>query len=81
MIWLIAIGILIVLGIALYPVPGMIIHDKIYFAVIDGEGEKAIRLFDRYKWLLSKSDRYDLNKRILKLGGLTQYVMKENDGN
>ena len=81
MIWLVAIGILIVLGIALYPVPGMIIHDKIYFAVIDGDEEKAIRLFDRYKWLMSKSDRYDLNKRILKLCDLTQHVIKENNGN
>lgn len=62
MILLIATGILIVLGIALYPVPGMIISDKIYFAIVDGHDEKAKRLYSKYKWLLSKKDKDSLKE-------------------
>lgn len=84
MILLIMIGIIVLLGVALYPVPGMIVHDRIYFAIIDGKKEKAIRLYERYAWLMSKSDKKSLEKRILTFVEIAQMALenqKENNGN
>lgn len=61
---------------------GMIVFDKIYFAIIDDEKEKASRLFKRYKWILSKEDKEILNHKLIKLMFQTETnITKENNGN
>ncbi len=82
MIWLVGLIVVIIIGIALYPIPGMIVFDKIHFAIIDDEKEKASRLFKRYKWLLSKEDKEILNHKLIKLIFQTEEnITKENNGN
>lgn len=74
--------IIIILGIALYPIPAMIVFDKIYFAIIDQDKEKATLLYKKYGWMLCKFDKdilkYSITALVLKT---EQQITKENNGN
>jgi len=74
--------IIIILGIALYPIPAMIVFDKIYFAIVDEDKEKAVSLYKKYGWILCKFDKDILKHSIAVLVLKTeQQITKENNGN
>ena len=60
----------------LHPIPGMFVFDKIHFAIVDKNKQKAMYYFWRYSWLLPKSNKEILKNRIKKVWGKYPHTLK-----